>query len=268
MTIKKFLTCGTIAAVCFLLIAFIAMGAQAQAPTPPQTQAQAPASESAQTPEKPKEPVITPNPIMTQDHSKAWEIQAKSIAEELALTPELTAKLVDTYKAARKSCTASVLERMKQTGGFQEKMAAINELVTGERKKLEDAFKTFLTPEQTAKALETLGIFNSKWDVMVETIDGFNMEPGPRKQAMQIVTTYAIESSKLIQPELLKADSKKVFAEAKTLREKLDADLSKILTPQDSAKWMATASKPRIVQNSTKESQQQQTPAPPQEEKK
>lgn len=170
----------------------------------------------------------------------AWAPQAETVAQTLELSPEVTAKLVAAYKAARESQQAAMRARREQApGGGRGGFEAMQEVNTAERAKLETALKEFLTPEQTAKALASLGTFNRRWDMMTLTLAGMNLDAKAMAEAMKTVAAFAAESGAAIQA----ASGAEGWAAAREknqkLREQLDVDLAKILSAEQMAEWKA-----------------------------
>jgi len=119
------------------------------------------------------------------------------------------------------------------------------EVNQAEKAKLETAIKAFLNPEQTAKALATLGAFSRRWDPMVAELDGMKLEAKANDEAMKLVADYIAESEKARQAGMTARDEG-MREKLTQMKEKLDADLSKILSPEQLAKWKeATAMRGR-----------------------
>lgn len=166
---------------------------------------------------------------------KAWDMEAKTVAQGLALTAEQTTKLIDAYKAARDSHVTAVNAAIGQAErpNFQ-KMREVNQ---AEKAKLEAALKGFLNPEQTAKALETLGSFNRRWDSMVDALDGMGLADKAKGDAMKLVTDYVAEWSKAMQDAMTSGNRESMRDKATKMKEKLDADMAKVLSAEQMTKW-------------------------------
>ena len=200
---------GTVLGVCALVLCCI--GAIAQPPAPGAT------------------------PPSPEKMAKVWTMEAKSIAQSLSLSAELTTKLVDAYKAARESQMAAI--RAKQTPGERPDFRQMMEVNQAEKAKLEAALKGFLNPEQTTKALATLGTFGRRWDPMVEALDGMNLDEKKKADAMKLVADAVAESDKAMQAAMASGDRESVRETMTKLREKLDADMAKILSAEQMTKW-------------------------------
>ena len=176
-----------------------------------------------------------PNP---EKAGKIWEMQAKMVAQDLALSGELATKLVDAYKAARESLMASA--RANRQPGERPDFRAMREAQQAERGKFETALKGFLNPEQTAKALATLGTMNRRWDRMVSAIDEMNLDDKAKTEALKLVESHVAETEKNAQAAMAANDFESVRAQNAKLKEKLDADLAKALSPEQLQKWKET----------------------------
>jgi hypothetical protein len=111
------------------------------------------------------------------------------------------------------------------------------EVNQAEKAKFETALKGFLNPEQTTKALATLGSFSRRWDPMVEALDGMNLEEKKKAEAMKLVADAVAESDKAMQAAMASGDRESVRDTMTKLREKLDADMGKILSAEQMTKW-------------------------------
>jgi len=168
-------------------------------------------------------------------NDKAWEMEAKCVAQEIALSAELTTKLVDAYKTARDSYMTAAREAMGEGG--QRDYSKIIELNKTQAAKLETALKGFLKPDQTTKAMASLGTFNRQWDRMVTVLDGMKLDEKANTTAMKSVTEFVVESGKVRQAAVAGGDFQSLREKTAPLREKLDADLAKVLSAEQVTKW-------------------------------
>lgn len=170
--------------------------------------------------------------------AKIWEMQAKTVAKDLSLNDDLTKKLVDAYKASRESLVKSVQEAMQgggaPGGGPGGPGEAFRKLMADERAKLSTAVGAFLNPEQTKSAVAVLGSFNMRWDGMVNAIDGLGLDEKVKGDALKAVESFVVESAKA--REAAGSDQEAMRAKSAELREKLEADLGKILSAEQLAK--------------------------------
>lgn len=177
-------------------------------------------------------------PLGSAQNEKAWELQAKTVAKELALSDDQTGKLADAYKAARNSHLAAVASlRGQQTGGGRGDMRAFQAANEAERAKFESAIKAFLNEEQTAKALASLGTFNRRWDAMVIVLAEMKLEEKANEEAMKLVAGHVAEASKAMLEARESGNMEAARETNRKLREQLDAGLGKILNAEQMAKW-------------------------------
>jgi Spy/CpxP family protein refolding chaperone len=176
-------------------------------------------------------------PPAPEKNPKAWELEAKTVAQDIGLSAEQTAKLTEAYKAARESQMAAVMAKMGELGGGRRNFGAIREVNVAERAKLETALKAFLNPEQSEKALAPLGTFSRRWDPMVTALDGMTLEEKAKTGAMKLVAGFVAESDKAMQAAAGGNDFQAVREQIGKLKEKLDADMAKILSAEQMTTW-------------------------------
>lgn len=173
----------------------------------------------------------------------AWTLAARGVASELGLSREATSKLVNAYKAARESHQKAMQELSGGgPGGFQ----AYQELTEKERGKLEAVLKGFLSDEQAAKAMASLGTFNREWDRLLDVLAGFKLDDKKLFKALALVSTYVVDYDKARRSAMANQDWESI----RTAREKhkgiLDSGMAKILSKEQLATWNeATAPRPR-----------------------
>lgn len=168
-----------------------------------------------------------------EELAKAWGVEASSVAKSLSLNEEQSKKLLDAYKASRESLGKAMADLRSggSDGGGRE---AFRKAVTDERAKFETALKGFLDADQTSKVLASLGSFDLRFDLMTNSLAGLGLEEKAMADAMGVVSAYIAESAKA--REAAGGDRDKMRETAKPLRDKLDADLGKILTAEQVAK--------------------------------
>ena len=172
----------------------------------------------------------------------AWTLAARGVANELGLSKEAASKLIDAYKAARES-SQKVMQGMMGGGGGR---GARQGLIATEQGKLEKALKGFLSDEQVAKAMESLGTFSSEWDRFLDVLAGFNLDEENLYKALALVCTYVVESSKAMSAAMANQDFQSMRTARQTHKAALDGGLSKILTPSQLITWnQATAPRMR-----------------------
>jgi hypothetical protein len=202
-------TAGVLLAVCSLVLCCIGAAAQGPGPGGP--------------------------PGFLEKNDKAWEIEAKTVAQGIGIPAEQSKKLVVAYKAARESHIAALREAMGQ--GVRPEPGKRMEITKAEAAKFETALKGFLKPEGTTTAMASLGTFNTRWDRMVMALDGMSLEEKPKAEAMKLVEQHVVESGKVMQAAAASNDMQSMREKMTPLRDKLDADLAKVLSAEQMTKW-------------------------------
>ncbi|HOJ33924.1 MAG TPA: hypothetical protein PKY35_07025 [Candidatus Hydrogenedentes bacterium] len=179
---------------------------------------------------------------LTQEQAEAaWKLQAQHVGSKLGLSEENVGKLVEAYVKARKDHQTALEERrssMERGPDAREAWRkATLELAEGARENLKKAVASFLDEKQTETAVQRLGTFDARWDVMVHTIAGFNLGE-KQADALELINTYVIESRALMATRSEAGPPSEDFREkAMALRTKLDENLSKILSEEQLAQW-------------------------------
>jgi len=187
-----------------------------------------------------------PPPPSPEEAAKIWALQAADVAKSIGLTPELSTKLSDAYKAARESYSAAMDALRGQGQEARRDFGKMRELGVAEKGKFGEVLKGFLDADQTAKVLATLGSFNRRWDSMVSALMGMGLDEASMSKAMGLVTGYVAESDKIMQGVTEGGDFQAVREKAQALREKLDTDMGTVLSPEQVTKWKeATAMRGR-----------------------
>ncbi len=173
--------------------------------------------------------------IVSERNIKAWETQAKTVAASLTLSAEQTTKLVEVYRAARDSHTtaADAVAGPAERPDLR-KMRQVNQ---AERAKFETALQGFLNQEQTEKALLTLGSFFRRWDGMVEVLEGMHLADKPREEVLKLTADYVAQWNKAMQVAIASGNKESMREQANELKDKLDAEVAKFLSPEQMAKW-------------------------------
>lgn len=175
-----------------------------------------------------------PNAIPAEKRAQLWEMESNCAAGQLGLSADLSAKLSAAYKAARESQgTASEALRGQGGGNFEK----IIEISKAEKAKFETAIKGFLNPEQTAKALSVLGTFNRRWDAMTNALDSMGLAEKPKADAMKLTADFVVASGEAMQSVAAGSDMETARTKVDGLWTKLDEDMAKILSPEQSIKW-------------------------------
>ena len=227
-----------------VLLLTISVAALAQAPAAPApAPAAKPAAPAAAAPAAKPAPAAPPT---AENATTSWAMQAKTVARQLKLNDEKTAKLVDAYKAARAGHRTAVEAKLGEGARpDRENYAAMMEVVTAERTKLETALKGFLSAEETQKAMATLSAFSRRWDQMTAVLSGMKLDPKVEAQAMDTVAAYVAEATAGMPAQPAPADREAFRQKSQAARDKLDAEMAKVLSPDQLAKWKESAARHR-----------------------
>lgn len=163
-----------------------------------------------------------------EELAKVSAAQVKYVASSLTLNEDQSKKLGEAYTAYRDG-----LRRRFESGGLSAGGDAIREAMNEEKGKLDTALKGFLTPEQTTSASALLAS-SFRWDGMVKALNDVGLDEAKHAEAMKVIATYLTESTKA--REAAGGDREAMRAKGQELRDKMTADLGKILTPEQLAK--------------------------------
>ncbi|MBI3119591.1 MAG: hypothetical protein HYZ00_12930 [Candidatus Hydrogenedentes bacterium] len=166
----------------------------------------------------------------------AWALEAGSVAKDLGLAEDAAKKLADAYKASRQGLQAE-MEKLTpggDRGGIMEKLGEINKT---EREKLQKAIGEFLTPEQTEKAVASLGTFHRQWDRYVDTVAGLKLEAEKQDQALSLITKHVVDSSAQMTQAMESGDFQSVRESMQASKESLDSALAGVLSAEQLATW-------------------------------
>ncbi|MCC6677097.1 MAG: hypothetical protein IT436_08130 [Phycisphaerales bacterium] len=178
----------------------------------------------------------------------AWELQASGVAKHLGLDADKTKSLTKAYIEARESHTAAsdklrqeAMEKMRDAGNDPQAargadmMKAMEDLNTAERAKFEKALAGTLNPDQTTKALASLGSFNRQWDTMVDNFAGFGLEPAKQQEGLQAIEQYVVAAA-----AARTGDRDTMRTAMQEARTKLLDSMKKILSDEQFAKFEAS----------------------------
>jgi hypothetical protein len=175
-----------------------------------------------------------PTPPDPQKMAKVWEAEAKTVAQSLTLSADLTTKLVDAYKAAREGQMTAMRAAREQ--GAPRDPAKMMEATKAEKAKFETTLKGFLNAEQATSALASLGTFSRQWDSMAGILDGLGLDAKSKAGADKLVLDFIVASGK-IREAAPGSDFVALREKLQPLRETLDADLAKVLSAEQITKW-------------------------------
>ena len=111
------------------------------------------------------------------------------------------------------------------------------EVGAAEREKFKTALAAFLTEEQAKKAVDMLGVFNTRGDHMAHLLIGYQLGEKLDK-ALDLVDTYVLEQNKLWESASgEQADFSAQREKMTALKNDLDKGLAAILSEEQLAKW-------------------------------
>ena len=143
-------------------------------------------------------------PLSPEKAKAAWELQATGVAGRVGLNADQTKALVKAYTEARTTMQQKQeeLRRARQEGEGDPGSAVetLRETEAAARtqfgKALADAK---ITGEQATKvnaSLGSVGLTGRGWDVMVDTLAGFNLEPAKRQTSLNAAEDFVVAMSK------------------------------------------------------------------------
>ena len=183
-------------------------------------------------------------PGAAQDSSAVWALQAKTAAGLAKAPAEQVAKVVEAYTASRTSLNQAA--QAQGAGEGRDRFAARRQAAEAERTKLETALKGVLTAEQAAKAMETLGTFNRRWDGMVEALVAMKLDEKVMGEAMNLVAGYVADTGAAGRSATSREDFQAVRTKMQARKQQLDGELGKILSAEQMTAWnQATAERSR-----------------------
>jgi ankyrin repeat protein len=163
----------------------------------------------------------------------AVELEARSVAKSLNLDEAQTRNLVNAYQSVRDSGTVgeAVAALRRQGVGNLNQLLELTQSadfsIAGQTAKLQSAFEGFLTADQTARAMESLGGLNHAacWDALVDEVAQFNLTPESRDKALTFIQAFVIPLGARGSPP------------RDALKERLDANILPLLNAAQAARW-------------------------------
>ncbi len=176
--------------------------------------------------------------LAPEEQAAAQQLQAQQVAQTLGLSEEVGGKLVAAYQKARGDLQKALDElRREREGDRSGYMQKYRERVEAEKGKLEAELKSFLSEEQAAKALASLGTFSQAWDRMVDMLAGFNLDEKKLSEVLALVDTYVIDTAKVRQEAAASSDWQNMRTKLGELKEKLDTALGSVLSEEQLKQW-------------------------------
>jgi len=173
------------------------------------------------------------------ERQKIWAAEATSVAQIMGLPADQTKKMVDAYTAARDSHGTAMRAQREKGGRGEGTRAAMMEITKAERAKLEAALKGFLKPEQAAQALASLGAFQRRWDGIAGALETMGLDAKVKAEVEKLVVQYVVELGAAMEKAAAAGNMESMRETSRQNKEKLDAAVAKLLTPDQAAQWKA-----------------------------
>ncbi|MGB2867884.1 MAG: hypothetical protein WBD36_05495 [Bacteroidota bacterium] len=204
-----------------------------------------------------------------------YRIQSESVAQEVGLSADQTAKLEVLYREMRKSHKLA-LSKIPREGDKEVAASKIQELRQKDREKFAAHLDSVVTTEQRERILPLLCCFNPQWDTFTNVLAGFKLGREKMAAAMAVVNGYVLELSKSKEIEMSsgvkgmgrsvnasrnglktrdseKSHEKNVKSRSssnrskrespQTMRDRLDSRLGQILTAEEYVLWKESSKK-------------------------
>lgn len=175
----------------------------------------------------------------------AWKMQARCVAKQLGLSRQKTDQLENTYMNARTTHQQAASKLEEQEGDRRERYEALLKLRVTERGNLENVLKGFLEEEEAARAIASLGAFDTQWDGYVDSLAGYRLSEESLSTALALLNQYVAASNKAMREALADDNYYAWFDMRRELKEKLDSSLASVLPEKQLAQWKETTSRRR-----------------------
>ncbi|MBI4558275.1 MAG: hypothetical protein HY706_11895 [Candidatus Hydrogenedentes bacterium] len=177
--------------------------------------------------------------LTPEKREAAWTLEAKGVAKTAGLSAEATGKLVDAYKASRKSLQEAAEKAAPSGGGGggREAFDARLKLAEEERGKFRKALEGFLSKEQVDKAIAPLGTYNRQWDRLVDALASFQVGDEKQDKGLALIATYVVDSDAALAKARAAQDMEGMRTAMQELKTKLDTAMADVLTPEQLTKW-------------------------------
>ncbi len=175
--------------------------------------------------------------LSPEQQQAAWALEAKSLAREAKLSDEATENLVAAYQTARGSHQKALQEAIASGGGGFGHFQGTREVNEAEAGRLQAALAEFLQTEQRTEIMATLGTFNREWDVMVDTLAGFELDEEGLYAGLRHVNGYVLGSTKALEEARANFDFESMRTAREEIKSELDTALISVLSEEQLAKW-------------------------------
>lgn len=169
-----------------------------------------------------------------KDYSETvWKLQAQSVADQLGLTKDQTAKLTTAYLAARAHHKQS-LKELPEESDKDKARTALQAAIEKDQAAFLVALKGIVGAETLSKLPTTLGSFNARWDGYAATFLDLKLDAATLKSAMGFLITY-VSDYENASKESLKSFNRR--PNSRSFKQKLDTDLAGLLKPDQIKAW-------------------------------
>jgi peroxiredoxin len=125
----------------------------------------------------------------------AWPWQANGVARELGLGAAETRQLVEIYVAGREKFSEALRELREARGEGERggRWRMDREVIDEHRSALQSSLSGFLSEDQAKKATESLGLFSTQWDRMVDAVTGSGLAEDQVYAALVPIRQYVVQ---------------------------------------------------------------------------
>jgi len=177
-----------------------------------------------------------------------WKLQTDSLSSALGLSAEAAIQLATAYQTTRQSLFESMRASMQDRGGDRE---AFMQKMQQSREEAKQTFAkeiaAFLNQEQTEKATEMLGSFSSFYDRMTQSLSEIVEDRKVLLQTVSVVGTHLIPKKEAQEGQAESQGERggmRGWRWSPEVKEKVDAELAKLLTEEQLAKWKEATNRP------------------------
>jgi hypothetical protein len=176
--------------------------------------------------------------LAEKEKETAVEIQVGSVARILDLDDSQASKLKEAYTRSRNNFLKAVTDKISEVKDDNSLlMNTVYQIQMIERDKLGTSVSGFLNDDEVKKIKETLGSFNQHWDTLAVELSKLDLESGPRAKAETRLLEYVVEVSPSRDEGYQNGDLAFVLRSMVAGKDRLDADLKKIMPKEAFAKW-------------------------------